>query len=255
MILSLAGRQALVTGGASGIGQAIAQRMAQAGADILIGDIDASAGSATAEAIRTDGGSARFIELDVASPPDVRRLVSQLAKTRERLDILVNNAGIVPKVAFLELSLSTWARTLDVNLSGAYHLSRALLPHLQASPVGCIINISSASAITGSGGGVHYVASKGGLNALTRALVRECAGTHITVNGIAPRTIAGPVLSTLYSQAELAVLAKAIPVRRLGQPEDVANLAAFLASDQAGYIHGQTIVVDGGRTPMEIWNG
>ncbi|MBS1253599.1 MAG: 3-oxoacyl-[acyl-carrier-protein] reductase FabG [Anaerolineales bacterium] len=255
MNLSIAGRLALVTGGASGIGRAIARRMAKAGADVLIGDIDEPAGVATVEAIRADGGSATFVSLDVASTADVQRLVSHLTDTENQLDILVNNAGIVPKVSFLELEPSTWSRTLDVNLSGAYRLGRALLPQLQSSPAGRIINISSGSAITGSGGGAHYAASKAALDALTRALARECAGAGVTVNGIAPRTIAGPVLATLYSQAELAALTEAIPLRRMGQPEDVANLAVFLASEQAGYIHGQTIVVDGGRTPMEIWNG
>ncbi len=255
MNLSITGRLALVTGGASGIGKAIARQMAEAGAAVLIGDIDEPAGVATAEEVRAGGGSATFISLDVASATDVQQLMFHLAGTENKLDILVNNAGIVPKVPFLELKPSTWSRTLDVNLTGAYQLCRGLLPHLRTSPAGRIINISSGSAITGSGGGAHYAASKAGLDALTRAVARECAGTRVTVNGIAPRTIGGPVLSTLYTADELAALAEAVPVRRMGDPEDIANLAVFLASEHAGYIHGQTILVDGGRTPLEMWNG
>jgi 3-oxoacyl-[acyl-carrier protein] reductase len=243
--LDLSGRTALVTGSAIGIGRAIAQRLAEAGAAVIITDVDAATGVKTAAEIGgAHGGPARFFPLDVT---DVAA-AGQLAERLPEVDILINNAGICPRADFVSLDSNTWAKTIEINLTGTFNISRAFVPGMVKRNYGRVIHIGSASSITGTGGGAHYAASKYGMQGLTRAMARELGRNGITVNCVAPRVIVTDLLMHLYDAERMNGLAAGIPVGRAGQPEDIANAVVFLASDYASYVTGQVILLDGGRT-------
>ena len=242
--LDLTGHCALVTGAAIGIGRSICLKLADAGARIIITDVDDHAGQRTAAEMVSGGAQAQFFSLDVTDSKAAERLADELPE----VDILVNNAGICPRLDFLSLDSETWRRTIEINLTGAFNLSRAFVPGMVNRKYGRVIHIGSASSITGSGGGAHYAASKYGMQGLTRAMARELGQSGITVNCVAPRVIVTDLLMHLYDAERLADLGTDIPVGRAGLPEDVANAVVFLASDYAGYVTGQVILVDGGRT-------
>lgn len=241
ILLDLTGHTALVTGAAVGIGRAIAQRLADAGAAVILTDVDAAIGEKTAVEI---GGRAQFFPLDVT---DMTAAV-ELAARLPQVDILVNNAGICPSRDFVSLDSKTWSKTIEINLTGSFNVSHAFVPRMVERHYGRILYIGSASSITGTGGGAHYAASKYGLQGLTRAMARELGRSGITVNCVAPRVVVTDLLMNLYDADRLDHLGADIPVGRAGQPEDVANAVVFLASDYAGYVTGQVILLDGGRT-------
>ncbi len=242
--MDLTGHNALVTGAAIGIGRAICLTLAEAGANIIVTDVDADAGQKTADEIVQRGGDARFFSLDVTDGTASERLAAKLPE----VDILVNNAGICPRIDFLDLDLKAWLRTVEINLNGTFNVSHAFVPAMIKRKSGRVIHIGSASSITGSGGGAHYAASKYGVQGLTRAMARELGPSGITVNCVAPSVIVTDLLMHLYSEEQLANLGSGIPIGRPGYPEDVANVVVFLASNFASYITGQVILVDGGRT-------
>lgn len=242
--IDLDGHAALVTGAAIGIGRAICLTLAQAGAKIIVTDVDAGAGQKTAAEIETRGGQAQFFSLDVTDDSAAERLAADLPD----VDILVNNAGICPRQDFLSLDPALWRKTIDINLNGTFNVSHAFVPAMVQRNYGRVIHIGSASSITGSGGGAHYAASKYGLQGLTRAMARELGRSGITVNCVAPRVIVTDLLMNLYDEERLRDLGSDIPVGRAGSPEDVANAVVFLASEYASYITGQVLLVDGGRT-------
>ncbi len=242
--LDLSGHCGLVTGAAAGIGRAISLALADAGATVILTDVDAAAGEKTAAEIKAQGGLARFFPLDVTDGAAAERLSAQLPD----VDILVNNAGICPRTDFLSLNAKTWRQTVEINLTGTYHVSHAFVPGMIKRRYGRVIHIGSASSITGTGGGAHYAASKYGLQGLTRAMARELGGSGITVNCVAPRVIVTDLLTKLYDADRMSDLGSGIPIGRAGQPEDVANAVVFLASEYAGYVTGQVILLDGGRT-------
>ena len=248
--MSLQGSVAMVTGGAQGIGAGISGALAADGASVAVCDIDLATATATAEALEREGRRAIAVHADVSSADSVRAAVGKIEATLGPVDILVNNAGIDKIEFFVDSVESTWDRLIAVNLKGNLLCSRAVLDSMIARTTGRIINIGSDAGRVGSSGEAVYSATKGAVISFTKTLAREVARHAITVNCICP----GPTDTRLLAQVEEfdaklhASLARAIPLRRLGQPRDIARLVAFLASESAGYITGQTISVSGGLT-------
>ena len=245
--MELAGRAAIVSGGGSGIGRAIVLRLAQGGAAVAILDVDVPGADGAAEDIRSAGGKAIAIACDVSDPARVHAAVDETVASFGGLHILVNNAGICPLRPFEEITLEEWNRVLAINLTGAFLLCQAALPHLRrAGPSGRIIHIGSLAGQTGGVAvGAHYSASKAGLMVLTKQLAKLLAPYGVTANNIAPGTT-DTALTRSWPAKTRAALRRQIPLGRLGQPEDVAALVAFLASDEASFITGATIDVNGG---------
>jgi 3-oxoacyl-[acyl-carrier protein] reductase len=247
MTAALDGRVALITGAGSGIGKAIAHIFAQNGAAVVLVDIDlVSAEKATSE-IEGQGGRALAVKCDVTEPVQVQRAVQETIQKFKGLHILVNNAGVSPLRAFEQISLEEWNRVLAVNLTGPFLFCQVALPHLRkAGSKGRIINIGSLAGQTGGiMVGAHYAASKGGLMVLTRQLAKILAPDGVTVNNISPGTT-DTTLTQAWSEETRQSLISQIPLGRLGKPEEVASLALFLASDEAGFITGATMNVNGG---------
>lgn len=251
--MKLRNKVALVTGSSQGIGLGIARRLAEEGAAVVLNGRkdDARAQEAIAQ-VRALGGRACFITADVGSVVDCRRLVAQAIEQMGRLDILVNNAGIQKHAAFLDAREEDFDNILNVNLRGPFFLSQAFARHLRdTGRSGRIINNSSVHEELPFPNFSDYCASKGGLKMLMRNLAIELAPLGITVNNVAPGAIETPINRNLMSHPDkLANLLGNIPAGRLGQPRDVAGAVAFLASEDAGYVTGTTLVVDGGL----LWN-
>ena len=251
MTTSSAGKVAVVTGGASGIGLAIARRLAHDGARVAVFDLDGAEAEAAAAKISADGGSAIAAAVDVADRPGVERAVAEVRERFGPVTILVNNAGREGFAPFLSISQETWDGILSVNLTGTFHCCQVVLPDMVEAGWGRIVNISSSSAQGGQPLMTHYVASKAGVIGLTKALALEFGPKGVTVNTIPPGFIDTPM--TRRSEAK-GLLGKGVdfhasqtPVRRAGLPEDIAAACAFLVSEEAGYVTGQVIGVNGGR--------
>ncbi|MEO6803848.1 MAG: glucose 1-dehydrogenase [Granulicella sp.] len=245
----LAGKVAIVTGSGSGIGQSIAIRFASEGAVIVVDYRGHPEGAEeTKSTIMSAGGKAIMVEADVTKPTDTQKLVDQAWQQFGRCDILVNNAGIEIKAAFWDVTEKDYDAVLDVNLKGAFFLTQAFVRRLRdVKKPGRVINISSVHEDMVFPNFSTYCASKGGMRMLMRDLAVELGLLGITVNNIAPGAINTPInKSLLDDKPKLNALLANIPLGRLGKPEDVASLAAFLASDEASYITGSTYVVDGG---------
>ena len=246
----LAGRVAIVTGGARGIGFGIAERLAQDGAHVVIADVLEEAADSAAR-LTKEGLQAQARRLDVSDEREIARFVSAVAAQLGRIDILVNNAGISPKNAgqkFLveETTFDNWSRVMAVNLTGPFLLCRECIPVMRKLRGGRIVNITSQSARTrpeATSG--HYAASKAGLMGLSRALANEVGKDGITVNCVAPGAIETPMMATFSPERRAGLLAR-VPVGEMGRPADIAGAVSFLASDDGRYITGTTIDVNGG---------
>lgn len=235
---------AIITGSKQGIGLGIAKDLAKAGYNIIISDINQGDCDNTANQIKVEGVQVIGIACDVSNKSQVDNLISQTIQQLGRVDVLVNNAGIYPFKAFQEIQEKDWDQVLDVNLKGIFLTSQAVSKVM--SEGGRIINISSIASIIGFQGLTHYCASKGGVNSLTRVLALELAAQNITVNAVLPGAIATPG-AQIPEDTKQQTIAN-IPLQRIGNPEDIANIVTFLASDKSSYITGQTFVVDGGWT-------
>ena len=239
---------ALVTGGARGIGLAIARRLAAAGIDLALADVIDQVEEEAGRLAGESGRSCLGVKLDVTDEADVEAGVQRVVDELGGLDILVNNAGITRDGLFMRMSGDDWRRVLQVNLEGAFHCTKAALhrkrPMLRGR-WGRVVNISSIIGLVGNAGQANYAASKAGLIGLTRSLAKEYAAKDITVNAVAPGFIRTPMTDQLPEQVQQDYLA-AIPAKRFGTPQDVAAAVAFLVSEEAGYINGHVLRVDGG---------
>ncbi len=242
----LLGKTALVTGGARGIGRAIALRLAKEGADVAICDLNTDVMAPVVAEIQTLGRKAVAVVCDVSKFEEARRAVEEaVAGLGGRLDILVNNAGITKDNLILRMSEADWDAVLDINLKGAFAMLKAAVRPMLKQESGAVINIASVVGIMGNAGQANYAASKGGLIAMTKAAAKELASRGIRVNAVAPGFIATAMTDKLPEEAK-ARLREWIPMKRLGQPEDVAAAVAFLASHDAAYVTGQVLPVCGG---------
>ena len=243
----LPGKVALVIGAARGIGEGIAERFVEEGAKVVIADTEVEAGRDTARRL---GGL--FVETDISRLEHAERAVSTAIDGFGGLDILMQNAGIYPWTLIENISPSEWDKVLAVNLKGTFLAARAALPHMKAKGAGRMIFTSSITGprVTSPGHG-HYSASKAGINGFIKAAALEFSGYGITVNGIEPGNILTSGMQMHRSEAFIRSMEAAVPLGRLGTPRDIANCALFLASEEASYITGTTIIVDGGQTLPE----
>jgi 2-hydroxycyclohexanecarboxyl-CoA dehydrogenase len=247
----LEGRVALVTGGGSGIGRAVCERLATDGARVAVADVDAASAAAAADAIGTGGGHARAVAMDVSDFARVCAAVAELRSAWGPVDVLVNCAGWDRMEPFRSNTPELWTRLIDINLRGPIHCCRAVLDDMIARNAGKIISISSDAARVGSSGEAVYSACKGGIVSFSKTLARELARHHVTVNVICPGPTDTPLLRGMVeagNQKLVDALTRAIPFGRLAAPHEIAAAVAFFASPDADFITGQVLSVSGGLT-------
>ena len=248
-LVGLADAVIVVTGAGSGIGRAIAGRLADEGARIAIFDLDADGGAQTAETIRAAGGEAHAYPVDITRYADVLDAVARSENAFGPITGLVNNAGWDLASPFLQTDPALWKKLIDINLLGPINVTKIVLGGMHERGHGRIVNIASDAGRVGSSGESVYAACKGGVIALTKSIAREMARTGITLNCVSPGPSDTPLFANFDPTGKLAkALERAIPMRRLGQPNDYPGIVAFLLSDEAAYITGQVISVSGGLT-------
>jgi 3-oxoacyl-[acyl-carrier protein] reductase len=240
------GKVALVTGAARGIGEAIALKLAQEGAHVILADLDIECAKRVERAIEALGRKAKAIQVDVSQRPSVQQLVREAVSMFGKIDILVNNAGIIRRGTFVDHEPEEWDRVLSVNLGGTFNCAKEVVPLMIKQGGGKIVNISSVVGKMGDiASAPSYGTSKGAMNTFTKSLARELASYGINVNAIAPHAIETE-MSQEWPPEKRRQIVEAIPLKRLGQPEEVAEAAAFLASNAASFITGQILDVNGG---------
>lgn len=246
--MRLKGKVALVTGGASGIGRATAELFAREGASVAIADYSAD-GRDTAQTIAGFGGDAIFAATDVSDSTQVNRMVGLVLTTYGRIDVLFNGAGVLTYGTVLDTDEQAWCRVLSINLTGTYLCCRAVLPHMIRQGTGSIINVASTvGAHDACANAVAYVTSKGGVTMFTKAMAIDHAKQGIRVNALVPGATDTPMIRKALSPEALQALAASHPIGRLGRPEELAKAVLFLASDDASFVTGTAMYVDGGQT-------
>ncbi|OMC42067.1 3-oxoacyl-[acyl-carrier-protein] reductase [Mycobacterium sp. GA-1841] len=243
----LTGRSALVTGAGAGIGAAVSEALAAAGASVLVTDISGEAAATVADRINTAGGKADSAALDVSDRAAAEAAAAQAAALTEgNLHIVVNNAGVTSPAMFPKLTDETFRLTFDIHVMGTFHVTQSALPHMPTDGTGRIINVTSSAGITGTLGQVNYSAAKAGLIGITKSLARELASKNIMVNALAPLA-ATPMTETIRTNEKFAAnMMNRIPLKRWAEADEVAGAFVFMASDAASYITGQVLPVDGG---------
>lgn len=245
--MTLANKIAVVTGAASGIGAAVAQKFADAGATVIVADVQADKGESRAATLRNEGRDAHFMQVDLTDAASVAGFADEVQRRFGAVDVLVNGAGWGKAHPFLEGTPEMWDRIINLNFVGPMRLTKALLPKMIERAGGKIINIASDAGRVGSMGETVYSGTKGGLIAFTKSLAREVARYQINVNCVCPGPTDTPLMAAVPEKLTEA-LKKAIPFRRLGQPDEVADAVVFFADDTAKYVTGQVLSVSGGLT-------
>jgi 3-oxoacyl-[acyl-carrier protein] reductase len=244
--MRLKGKIALITGGLNGLGREAAHVFAREGASVAVCDLPSDGGELMA-AIQAQGGESFYASADVSRSSQVEAMVGAVLQTFGGIDILINNAGITRDATLLKMSVEQWDQVIAVNLSGVFHCTKAVAPHMVERGKGKIINTSSIVGISGNFGQTNYAAAKAGLIGMTKTWARELGPKGITVNAVAPGFIATEMVKKMPEKV-LQGMRDRTPVRRLGEPRDVANAYLFLASDEADFINGAVLSVDGGLT-------
>lgn len=244
-MFKLSKKVAVVTGASRGIGRSMAETYARAGAHVICVSRNEDALNVVADGIKSNGGSASVTAINVSNLEKFQNLIKDTTDIYGSVDILVNNAGITRDILIVRMSEEDWDTVIDVNLKGAFNGIKAVTRTMMKQRFGRIINISSVVGLTGNAGQVNYAASKAGLIGLTKATAKEIGSRGITVNCIAPGYIATDMTGQMDDKAKDLLISQ-IPLGRIGSPDDIAATALFLASDEAGYITGQTFTVDGG---------
>ena len=238
-------RVSLVTGASQGIGESIARELAREGATVVLVDVQKAKLEAVAQAIAAEGGRADLYEADVTQSAQAAAVIEDVLKSRGRIDHLVNNAGITRDNLFMRMKEEEWDAVIGVNLKGVFNFTKAVIRSMISARYGRIVNLSSVVGLMGNAGQTNYAASKAGLIGFTKALARETASRAITVNCVAPGYIATPMTLNLPDAVKKWFI-DIIPMGRFGEPADVARAVRFLCSDDAAYITGQVINVNGG---------
>lgn len=238
---------AVITGGSAGIGRAAVLRFVQEGAAVAIWDVSAEKGEALAAECRKEGADVRFFAVDTADPAAVDAAAKSTLEAFGRVDILINNAGITRDATLMKMTEAQWDQVIDINLKGVFNCTKALAPAMVGQGSGRIINASSVVGLYGNFGQTNYAATKAGVIAMTKVWAKELGRKGVTANAVAPGFIATGMVAAMPEEV-LAKLREKVPLARLGTPEEIAGVYAFLASDEAAYINGATISVDGGIT-------
>ena len=243
--MRLKDRNAIITGAGQGIGRSIALKMAQEGADVVIAEMNADTGAQTAKEVEAMGRKALFISVDVANQKQVQGMVDQVLKAWKRVDILVNNAGFDRPGRLLKVKEEDWDAVLGVHLKGTLNCIQAVAPHMIENSYGKILNLSSVWGKRGAVSEISYSSAKAGIIGLTKSVARELGRYQINVNAVLPGLILTPTIAKMAEKYQNMIIENT-PLKRMGKPEEVANVVAFLASDEASFMTGATVEVSGG---------
>jgi 3-oxoacyl-[acyl-carrier protein] reductase len=248
--MKLKNQVAIITGSSQGIGRGYAHRLAEDGATVIIADLNEEKGKQVQEELEQEGYRAKFIKVDVSDEKNVQEMAEQVEKEFGRVDILVNNAAIFSTIKmkpFEEISLEEWSKVIDVNLTGVFLTCKSVVPVMRKCKYGRIINISSGTVLSGRPNYLHYVSTKSAVIGFTRALAREVGKDNITVNTVSPGPIYTEVERDTVSPEQKELMLRQQCIQREGTPQDVTGIISFLCSEEAGYMSGQMLLVDGGK--------